>query len=295
MDTKKLSILLEAVNIGSLKKAAEKLNYAQSGLIYLINSLEEELGVQILNRTPKGIGFTLEGETLEPLIRKIVDDEEELKQKVAELHEYGARKLRIGSWPIYACYYLPVAIRKFLGENPGTDINVRVGVMEELIKNLEEDNVEFIIGPKTNVKNSIWIPLMEYEIYAAMPASSPFPDGYSVSFEELKDTPLIYSNYNNISDEIAEQFSLEQVNKIEMSSSDGSALLRMVEEGLGTAFLSEMYLRECPDTIKMFPMNPPIIRELGITMKEKKKKHPMVKAFIPYIYDYHNKKDKSKE
>jgi len=30
-------------------------------------------------------------------------------------------------------------------------------------------------------------------------------------------------------------------------------------------------------------------------MKQKKKKHPMVKAFIPYIYDYYNKKDKSKE
>ena len=47
MDTKKLSILLATIQAGSLKKAAEKLNYTQSGLIYLVNSLEEEIGGQL--------------------------------------------------------------------------------------------------------------------------------------------------------------------------------------------------------------------------------------------------------
>lgn len=287
MDTKKMALLLEAVNIGSLKKAAEKLNYTQSGLIYLINSLEKELGIQLLNRTPKGICFTAEGRMLEPLFRQMVELEEELVNKMAEIHEGGTKKLRIGSWPIYACYYLPVAIRNFLKDTSDNDINVRVGVMDELIELLEEDEVEFIIGVKTELKNCRWIPLMEYEIYAAVPATEPFPDGYAVSFEELKDYPLIYSDYNNISQAIAEEFSLDKVNKIQVSSCDGSALLRMVDEKLGIAFLSEMYLNECPETIKMLPMNPPIIRELGITIKEKKIKHPLVKAFIPYICDFY--------
>ena len=44
MDTKKIAVFLEAVKMGSLKKTAEKLNYTQSGLIYLMNSLENELG-----------------------------------------------------------------------------------------------------------------------------------------------------------------------------------------------------------------------------------------------------------
>lgn len=298
MDTKKLALLLEAVNIGSLKKAAEKLNYTQSGLIYLINSLEEELGVQMLNRTPKGINLTLEGEMLEPFIRKIVEGEEDLMHKVAELHEGGSRKLRIASWPIYACYYLPVAIKKFLSDQPGNDINVRVGLMNEMTQLLENDDVEFIIGVKADVKNSKWIPLMEYQIYAALPASVPFADGQAVSIDELIGYPLIFSDYNDISQAVAEQDPVKKnkVNRIEVSSCDGSALLRMVEENLGIAFLSEMYLNECPDTIKMLPLDPPIIQELGITMKEKKAKHPLVKAFIPYICNYHQKtKDKRKK
>lgn len=289
MDTKKLALLLDAVNIGSLKKAADKLNYTQSGLIYLINSLEAEMGVQLLNRTPRGISLTLEGETLEPLMRQIVECEEDLMNKLEDIHEGGSRKLRIASWPIYACYYLPVAIRNFLEETEGNDINVRIGTMEEMIHLLDEDEVELIIGVETDIKNTKWIPLMKYEIYAAMPASVPFPDGYAVSFEELKDYPLIYSSYNDISNAIAEQYSLEMINKVEISSSDGSALLRMVEEGLGVAFLSEMYLKECPDTVKLLPMNPPIIREIGITMKEKKAKHPLIKSFLPYIYEFHGK------
>lgn len=45
MDTKKLELLLAAMNIGSLKKTAEICNYTQSGVIYAINTLEEELQI----------------------------------------------------------------------------------------------------------------------------------------------------------------------------------------------------------------------------------------------------------
>ena len=78
MDTKKLAVFQEAIKNGSLKKTAEKLNYTQSGLIYMMNSLEDEFGIHLLNRTTKGIELTQEGILLEPYIKKIVDCEEEL-------------------------------------------------------------------------------------------------------------------------------------------------------------------------------------------------------------------------
>ena len=45
MDTRKLRVLLDTIKIKSINKAAEELGYTQSGLTYLLNSLEEELGV----------------------------------------------------------------------------------------------------------------------------------------------------------------------------------------------------------------------------------------------------------
>ena len=45
MDTKKVDALIETVRTGSINKAALELGYTQSGLTYLLNSLEGELGV----------------------------------------------------------------------------------------------------------------------------------------------------------------------------------------------------------------------------------------------------------
>ncbi len=289
METKKLSLLLCAAGMGSLKKAAEKFNYTQSGIIYLINSLEKELGLRILHRTVEGITFTPEGKILEPYIRNIVRCEEELIDKLREINDGTTEKLRIASWPIYAGYYLPVAIRNYVKDHPKNSINVRVGMMPEFEKLLKEDEVDLIIGSPTNMRKTRWIHLMDYEVYVAVPASAPFYDDQSVSFEDIKGYPLIFSDYNNISEIIVQQFDLDYVNKLEVSSCDGLSLLRMVAEGLGIAFLSEMYLSECPDSVRMLPMEPPVMRKIGITINEKKAEDPLIKSFIPYIYDFHEK------
>lgn len=45
MDSKKLEILMTAVNLGSFSKASEVVGYTQSGLTHLINGLEREIGM----------------------------------------------------------------------------------------------------------------------------------------------------------------------------------------------------------------------------------------------------------
>lgn len=52
MDSKKIYALLAAIDCGSLTAAAEKLGYTQSGLTHMMNSLENELGLNLLVRRP---------------------------------------------------------------------------------------------------------------------------------------------------------------------------------------------------------------------------------------------------
>ena len=60
----KRDALLLAAERGSLSKAADELGYAQSGMTYLINSLEEECGVPLLLRSWDGVRLSPEGEAL---------------------------------------------------------------------------------------------------------------------------------------------------------------------------------------------------------------------------------------
>lgn len=53
MDSKKLEILMTAVNLGSFSKASEVVGYTQSGLTHLINGLEREIGMTLIPPGPQ--------------------------------------------------------------------------------------------------------------------------------------------------------------------------------------------------------------------------------------------------
>ena len=103
MDTKKIMLLLDVVKIGSLKRAAEALNYTQSGLIYQINSLEQEIGVPLLVRNHRGVSLTAAGAALVFLAERIahvgpVDHALALNARVAHAygHDHGYRPDGVG-------------------------------------------------------------------------------------------------------------------------------------------------------------------------------------------------------
>ena len=81
MDIKKYEVLLAVVDKGSFIKAAADLGYTQSGITYMMNSLEKECGFPLLQRSNKGVMLTLEGERLIPVIRRLVNINLELEEE----------------------------------------------------------------------------------------------------------------------------------------------------------------------------------------------------------------------
>ena len=64
MDAKKVEILLEAVENGSMMGIAGQNGYTPSGLSHLLRRLEAELGVQLVERTNRGIALSENGKRL---------------------------------------------------------------------------------------------------------------------------------------------------------------------------------------------------------------------------------------
>ena len=55
MDTKKIEVLLRALELGSLSKAAQEYLYTPSAVSHILDTLEDELGTKIVRRTYRGI------------------------------------------------------------------------------------------------------------------------------------------------------------------------------------------------------------------------------------------------
>ncbi len=79
MDTTKIKAILSAIKYKSLSKAAEEFSYTPSAFSHMADSLEDELGIKILTRTPQGIKLNKDGETLYSKLKALVKAEEELK------------------------------------------------------------------------------------------------------------------------------------------------------------------------------------------------------------------------
>lgn len=279
METKKLDIFLQTIKIGSMKKAAEDLNYTQSGLIYTINTLEQELGLKLLLRTPKGIVLTDTGETLRPLIENVVESENILLDKINELSKQKKYMLRIGSYPIFARYYLPEIIQSFLKENPEYEIDLHVGTERDLKEWIKQDAIDIAIGEQTLSSDGDWIHLMDDEVHVAVPTSYELGDCDSLSMDTIKDYPILLSKQNPVSDLVEKLIDEENAPKIKIDSPDGSVLLSMVEKQTGIAFLSSLYLNVYPEKVQMYKLDPPVIRKLGVVTKVKKSSSPF-KKFI---------------
>ena len=55
VDIQKLQALAVIQEAGSFSRAAETLGYSQAGLTYMMNSLENEVGLRLLDRSYSGV------------------------------------------------------------------------------------------------------------------------------------------------------------------------------------------------------------------------------------------------
>ena len=113
MDSKKLEILMTAVDLGSFSKASEVVGYTQSGLTHLVDSLEREIGLTLVRRDHSGIALTEEGEALMPAIREFLRANAKLENRIAAITEKSTRTIRVAAYASIAMRWMPEILYRF--------------------------------------------------------------------------------------------------------------------------------------------------------------------------------------
>ena len=108
-----LEYLLAVANCGSFSLAAEHCFVTQPSLSMQIKSLEEELGVVLLDRSKKPVIPTEAGEVVLAEIRETLRAYDHIREAVAELKGETSGRLRLGVIPTIAPYLLHKFIPRF--------------------------------------------------------------------------------------------------------------------------------------------------------------------------------------
>jgi molybdate transport repressor ModE-like protein len=103
----KLRLFLVVLEEGSLRRAADRLRISQSAITRQIQSLELELGGQVLERTSAGVRPTNGGDVLAERAKRLLADYDSTTAEVRRLNRGDSERLRIG--------YIASAVQEYLG------------------------------------------------------------------------------------------------------------------------------------------------------------------------------------
>jgi len=130
----------------SFSRAAARLHISQPPLSVHVKMLEEELGVQLLERTNRGVSLTQAGEAFYEEVREILRRLDEAKSKAQQADRGDIGTLSVGFVSIAGYGILPPAIKRFRERYPKVDVQLHELTTDAQIRELRAGRLDLGIG-----------------------------------------------------------------------------------------------------------------------------------------------------
>ncbi|MBQ7399776.1 MAG: LysR family transcriptional regulator [Clostridia bacterium] len=283
MNIQKYLAFIKTVEYGSFTKAAEILNYSQSGISRMINDLEKEWNVSLLERNRTGVKLTSDGMKILPIAQSVCNEFNRLQEQVDEINGLGSGLIRIGTFSSVATHWLPKIIKEFQKDYPNIDYELLLGDYTEIEEWIKTGRVDlgFLRLPTTEEFETIF--LEEDKLLVVLPENHPLAECDKFPVKALCDYPFMLLE-KGAKAEISEIFERNNITpNVHFTTWDDYAVMSMVEGGLGIAILPQLILRRIPYKIVAKELDVPAYRKIGIAYREKAKLPLAVKKFIDYL------------
>ena len=283
MDTKKVQALLAAIDLGSLTAAASELGYTQSGLTHMMNSLENELGLNLLLRSKSGVRLSPAGQELLPELRSLADAAGALDLAAEQLRQRNCSTLRLGAYSSIARHWVPQIMAEYRKVCPDTQVSLIMDGLVELYSAVRDDRLDCIM---TSYDESLaqgfgWIPLWEDELVAVLPESFPL-EGDVLPVERFDESQFLMPSQG--ADTYIRPIFAASPRKIGphiiTTNLDDESIVSMVEHGLGVSLLSRLVVKGLNYQVKIVPISPKYFRSLGIIVSEKRMHDKNIRRLI---------------
>jgi DNA-binding transcriptional LysR family regulator len=182
----------------SFTKAAARLRIAQPALSRQVQDLEEELGVDLVKRSPRGLTLTAEGKLFLEEARELLKRADDSVKKVRALArgEYG--ELHIGYSPTPTIEILPPALAAFQKAVPGVQVLLHDMSSDEIMDALRNSSIQLAVTPRESGGHMTDIEfesLRTYPIGVALPAGHSLARLKSIPLQKIAAEPLITLNH----------------------------------------------------------------------------------------------------
>ncbi|MCL2481431.1 MAG: LysR family transcriptional regulator [Spirochaetaceae bacterium] len=231
----------------SLTKAADILCITQPAVTKQIKQLQSYYDLKFLDIIGKKVILTDAGEHLFSIADKIFDMESQAEESIKDFQHFSKGKISILSCESFGAYYLPYIIKYYNKYNHDINISMLIGHNESIIENTAELNndIGFISKPIQNPKISVQ-EILEDNIVCILPHDYPLKRKDRLEITDIDGCDLIVHEKGSVTRKITESFIRKnKINaNIHYEISNNETIKRLVEQGLGIAFISNNMVSE---------------------------------------------------
>jgi len=250
LDVKRLRILREVALRGSFSAAAEELYLSQSAVSQHVATLEREVGMALLERTPSGPKLTSAGETLVSHADAVLCRLEEAERELAAIAGLEGGRVRLVSFPTASATLVTRAVSAFRARHPGVELQLGEAEPEDSVPALKRGEFDLALtydypinadDPDRDIERVL---LLEEEIQVALPPGHRLARRKSVKLEDLADddwlTGVCQGSCRDHVELLCRRAGFEP--RISFESDDAQVLQGLVSAGVGVALLPELAL-----------------------------------------------------
>ncbi len=296
-DTLKLQSFITAAESLSFSEAAKHLHLTQPTISYHIKSLEQEMGVNLFDRSGGRLQLTEAARLLLPWARKLVHQSNEMQEMISSLADGVVGQLRIACSTTAGKYVLPQMAARFCKRYPKIQVRILACMPELVTLRLLEGEADLGV-----VSYEIDNQGMEYQeffidaINLIVPKDHPWTNRTAIEPGEIINEPLIMRESTSgtrrvlLSELAKHDISLDDLN-IFLELGNAEAIVRTVAAGYGVSFVSSL-ASACPmdrgNVIEVLVNGLNLHRTIFMVRKKLTTPNRAQDAFWSYIHDTGN-------
>ncbi|MFC6334070.1 LysR family transcriptional regulator [Paenibacillus septentrionalis] len=273
----------------SISKAAQELFMTQSAVSQSIQRLENELDVQLFNRTARGVTLTAEGKLLHEHVRAALNLLHLGEEKMLEFKNLMIGELHIGVGDTISRYYLLPYLEQFYNHYPGIKLKILNGTTTEILEFIKAGKADLGLCNLPIGDRSIQsFPSMEVQDIFVGGANYRSLANKPISLQQLIELPLIClektANSRIYVDRYFKEKGLSLSPVFELGSHD--LLLDFARINLGVACVTKQFAQHYIDNglVHELPLLEPIPgRSIGICYSKHVSLSRAAKQFIQLI------------
>lgn len=288
MDIRELEYFVTVSELKNFTTAAKRLHISQPAISKSIHKLEEELGFLLLDRTQKRISLTEEGIVFLTLAQDILARILNAQNTMMAYKNLTRGTFRIAVPPLLGAYVFPHLFAAFKHKYASLEMLVMEDGSSAAIAMVQEEKVHvgLVILPSdlTDLHSHL---ITSQEIVVCLPTDHPLSTEPFLTFDHLKDQPIILYNEGFVLRAIIlnEYAKFGSIPKVALSTNQFQTIKALVANGVGISFLPVNSIKEAQRMTKI-SLSPPLFLDMGLIWKPNKTLPLACKAFINFVTNY---------